>query len=170
MITDPSILFCDEPTSGLDSFMAVSIADLMQDLAKNGKTIICTIHQPSSEIFEKFDKLCLMVEGRVAFFGETYKAKDFFLNVGLPVPPDYNPADFYIKNLAIQPNNIEKSKKVIERICNSYDNSEEKRKKLETIKILDNINTNDTKTNGKIKKESKYYELNIKADICSVKS
>ena len=57
LITRPSLLLCDEPTSGLDSFMAMSIVETMKNLAKNGKTIICTIHQPSSELFEMFDKI-----------------------------------------------------------------------------------------------------------------
>ena len=78
LITNPSLLFCDEPTSGLDSFMAMSIVDCMQKLAQQGKTIICTIHQPSSEVFSKFDRLCLMAEGRMAFMGQTREALDFF--------------------------------------------------------------------------------------------
>jgi ABC-type multidrug transport system ATPase subunit len=78
IITDPGILFCDEPTSGLDSFMAVSIVDTMRNLANKGKTIICTIHQPSSEIFEKFDNLYLMAEGRVAYAGQLPQAINFF--------------------------------------------------------------------------------------------
>ncbi len=78
VITNPGLLFCDEPTSGLDSFMAVSIVDCMKKLAQQGKTIICTIHQPSSEIFEMFDRLCLLAEGRLAYIGELPKAYDFF--------------------------------------------------------------------------------------------
>ena len=60
MINDPNLLFCDEPTSGLDSFMAMSIVDALRKLADKGKTVICTIHQPSSEIYQKFDRLCLL--------------------------------------------------------------------------------------------------------------
>ena len=78
VITNPSILFCDEPTSGLDSFMAMSIVDSMRNLAKKGKTIICTIHQPSSEVFEMFDRLYLMAEGRSAFCGDLSDAFKFF--------------------------------------------------------------------------------------------
>ena len=78
MITDPNLLFCDEPTSGLDSFMAGSIVETMKILASRGKTIVCTIHQPSSEIFEKFDKLCLLAEGRLAFIGDLKEAASFF--------------------------------------------------------------------------------------------
>ena len=71
-------MFCDEPTSGLDYFMAVSIMETMKGLAQSGKTIICTIHQPSSEIYELFDKLCLLAEGRLAFIGDLYKVNAFF--------------------------------------------------------------------------------------------
>jgi ABC-type multidrug transport system ATPase subunit len=58
--------------------MAMSIVECMKKLAEKGKTIICTIHQPSSEIFSKFDRLCLLAEGRLAFIGETLEANKFF--------------------------------------------------------------------------------------------
>ncbi len=72
------MLFCDEPTSGLDSFMAVAIVENMKELAKRGKTIICTIHQPSSEIYELFDQLCLLAEGRLAYIGNLRNVNEFF--------------------------------------------------------------------------------------------
>ena len=78
LITNPNLLFCDEPTSGLDSFMAMSLVESMRALADQGKTIICTIHQPSSEIFEKFDRLCLLAEGRLAYIGSLTEAKEYF--------------------------------------------------------------------------------------------
>ena len=78
LITNPSLLFCDEPTSGLDSYMAMSLVDCMAKLAKDGKTIICTIHQPSSEVFAMFDQLCLVAEGRLAYLGPTVDAANFF--------------------------------------------------------------------------------------------
>ena len=56
ILTDPPLLFCDEPTSGLDSYMAKSIVYYLKKMAQNGKTIVCTIHQPSSETFAIFDK------------------------------------------------------------------------------------------------------------------
>lgn len=71
-------MFCDEPTSGLDSFMALSIVESMRKLATQGKTIICTIHQPSSEVFDKFDRLVLMAEGRLAYIGDLKEAAGFF--------------------------------------------------------------------------------------------
>ena len=101
IITNPALLFCDEPTSGLDSFMAMSIVESMRDLAKMGKTIICTIHQPSSEIFNSFDGLYLMAEGRLAYSGSLNSAIEFFATQGHQCPPKYNPADFYINKVMI---------------------------------------------------------------------
>ena len=56
ILTDPALLFCDEPTSGLDSYMALSVVQTLKTLASQGKTILCTIHQPSSDIFAQFDE------------------------------------------------------------------------------------------------------------------
>ena len=78
IITNPGLLFCDEPTSGLDSYMALSVVESMKTLANEGKTIVCTIHQPSSEIFDKFDALCLLAEGRLAYFGNLKEALEYF--------------------------------------------------------------------------------------------
>lgn len=50
----------------------------MKALAAQGKTIVCTIHQPSSEVFEKFDTLCLLAEGRLAYIGDLLEAEKYF--------------------------------------------------------------------------------------------
>ena len=80
VLTDPSLMFCDEPTSGLDSFMALNVVQVLKNLARVGKTVICTIHQPSSELYSMFDKMLLMAEGRVAFSGTPEEADDFFIS------------------------------------------------------------------------------------------
>lgn len=77
-LTDPPMLLCDEPTSGLDSFIAMNVVQVLKNLAAKGKTVILTIHQPSSELFALFDKLIFMAEGRTAFFGTPDEAKSFF--------------------------------------------------------------------------------------------
>uniref|UniRef100_A0A8R1XXH4 ABC transporter domain-containing protein n=1 Tax=Onchocerca volvulus TaxID=6282 RepID=A0A8R1XXH4_ONCVO len=101
ILTDPLILFCDEPTSGLDSFMAVQVVNCLKDVAKKGKTIITTIHQPSSQVFNMFDNVCFMSMGRVAYFGPVSEACKFFGNIGFACPETYNPADHIIKTLSI---------------------------------------------------------------------
>ena len=55
LITDPSLIFLDEPTTGLDSFTATSVMETLRDLASSGRTIIQTIHQPNSDMFEMMD-------------------------------------------------------------------------------------------------------------------
>lgn len=60
LITDPNLIFLDEPTTGLDSFTATSVMEILRDLARSGRTIVSTIHQPNSDIFEMFDRLMLL--------------------------------------------------------------------------------------------------------------
>lgn len=64
------LLFLDEPTSGLDSNTAWSICTLLRKLADNGQAILCTIHQPSGALFEMFDRLLFLQDGRSIYFGE----------------------------------------------------------------------------------------------------
>lgn len=64
IITSPSLLFLDEPTSGLDSYSAYNCVQLLKDIAKQDQTtVLCTIHQPSSEIFYLFDIVIYLKEG-----------------------------------------------------------------------------------------------------------
>jgi ATP-binding cassette, subfamily G (WHITE), eye pigment precursor transporter len=142
ILTNPMILFCDEPTSGLDSFMAMSIVDSLNNLANKGKTIICTIHQPSSEIYEKFDNLCLMAEGRLAYIGSLTSASSFFSNIGHPVPNNYNPSDFYINTLAIAPNNKQFCLERVNKICDNFEQSSERQLLSNEIEKNNQIDTN----------------------------
>ena len=63
--------------------MALSVVESMKNLAKQGKTIICTIHQPSSDVFEMFDQLCLLAEGKLAYLGDLDRTYDFFSRYSL---------------------------------------------------------------------------------------
>jgi ABC-type multidrug transport system ATPase subunit len=76
--------------------MAMTMVDCMKKLCqKHNKTIICTIHQPSSEVFEKFDTLCLLAEGKLAYLGPVPDASKHFAAMGFPVPVQFNPSDHY---------------------------------------------------------------------------
>ncbi|XP_002133968.2 protein white isoform X2 [Drosophila persimilis] len=119
-LTDPPLLICDEPTSGLDSFTAHSVVQVLKKLSQKGKTVILTIHQPSSELFELFDKILLMAEGRVAFLGTPSEAVDFFSYVGAQCPTNYNPADFYVQVLAVVPGREAESRERIAKICDNF--------------------------------------------------
>lgn len=79
MLTDPPLLFCDEPTTGLDSYNAGVVIEKLRQLAVQGKTVICTIHQPASGIFDMFHNVILLVAGgRLAYQGEAGAALTFF--------------------------------------------------------------------------------------------
>jgi ATP-binding cassette subfamily G (WHITE) protein 2 len=78
----------DEPTSGLDSLTSYIIVRYLKRLAqKENKTIFMTIHQPNSEIFELFDQLTLMVEGKLIYQGPRTQATHYFAsNFNLSCP------------------------------------------------------------------------------------
>jgi ATP-binding cassette subfamily G (WHITE) protein 2 (PDR) len=68
----PLLLFVDEPTSGLDSQTSWAILDLLDKLSKAGQSILCTIHQPSAILFQRFDRLLLLAEGgKTVYFGKS---------------------------------------------------------------------------------------------------
>jgi ATP-binding cassette subfamily G (WHITE) protein 2 len=69
LIANPRVLFLDEPTSGLDSFTANEVMSTVRSLAAGGITICCTIHSPTAYAFGLFDRLLLLLGGRVAYFG-----------------------------------------------------------------------------------------------------
>uniref|UniRef100_A0A0E0F6P0 ABC transporter domain-containing protein n=1 Tax=Oryza meridionalis TaxID=40149 RepID=A0A0E0F6P0_9ORYZ len=63
LVSNPSIVFMDEPTSGLDARAAAIAMRAVKNVAETGRTVVCTIHQPSIEIFEAFDELMLIKRG-----------------------------------------------------------------------------------------------------------
>lgn len=93
----PSVIFLDEPTSGLDARSAKIIMDGVRKVADSGRTIICTIHQPSAEVFFLFDRLLLLQRGgQTAFYGDLgdncRNLIDYFENIPgvAPLPEGYN--------------------------------------------------------------------------------
>ncbi|XP_045473258.1 protein white-like [Harmonia axyridis] len=123
LLTDPPLLFCDEPTTGLDSFMALSVLHKLKRLAHTGRTVIASLHQPSSEMFTMFDKIYLMTEGRVAFSGTPEEAKLFFTKLKLPCPPKFNPVDHYVQMVSIIPGKERLCETSVNRICDAFENS-----------------------------------------------
>ncbi|PKC56256.1 hypothetical protein RhiirA1_501347, partial [Rhizophagus irregularis] len=100
LLTDPSVILLDEPTSGLDSSLALEITKILKEFAvKQKKTIIMVVHQPSSEVFELFDKLMVMADGHMVYFGERAGAVDYLTDQGYKCPPNFNPANYALELL-----------------------------------------------------------------------
>eukprot|EP00884_Botryococcus_braunii_P007530 jgi/Botrbrau1/16779/Bobra.150_2s0014.1 len=70
LITNPRVLFLDEPTSGLDSCTALEVMSMVRDLAYTGITVVASVHSPTPACFCLFDRLLLLVRGRVAYLGK----------------------------------------------------------------------------------------------------
>ncbi|XP_027358616.1 ABC transporter G family member 11 [Abrus precatorius] len=93
----PRLLFLDEPTSGLDSASAFFVTQTLRALARDGRTVIASIHQPSSEVFELFDQLYLLSGGKTVYFGQASEAYEFFAQAGFPCPALRNPSDHFLR-------------------------------------------------------------------------
>jgi len=123
LLTDPPIMFLDEPTSGLDSFTSEAVMSKIRDNAReHNRTIIASIHQPRSSVFKLFDKLMLLSQGQVVFFGDRKNALQYFKDNGHVCPPDENPADFYLDTCTVDTRNdtlkVESSKRVDALVAN----------------------------------------------------
>ncbi|XP_075152182.1 ATP-binding cassette sub-family G member 1 [Haematobia irritans] len=97
LIDNPAVLFLDEPTTGLDSSSSFDTIKLLQTLASQGRTIVCTIHQPSSNIYNLFNQIYVMSKGYCTYQGTPDRTVDYFKSVGLECPPYHNPADFLLE-------------------------------------------------------------------------
>lgn len=96
MLINPSLLILDEPTSGLDSTAAHRLVSTLGNLAQKGKTIITSMHQPSSRVFQMFNSVLVLSEGRSLYFGKGSEAMAYFQSVGFSPSFPMNPADFLL--------------------------------------------------------------------------
>lgn len=110
MVAKPQLLlFLDEPTSGLDSQTSWNILDLLEKLANHGQAILCTIHQPSAMLFERFDRLLFLAKGgKTVYFDEvgknSHKLIDYFERHGGPkYQTGENPAEYILHAIGAAP-------------------------------------------------------------------
>ncbi|XP_007019995.2 PREDICTED: ABC transporter G family member 25 isoform X2 [Theobroma cacao] len=96
MLINPSLLILDEPTSGLDSTAAHRLVSTLGSLAQKGKTIVTSMHQPSSRVYQMFDSVLVLSEGKSLYFGKGSEAMAYFESVGFSPSFPMNPADFLL--------------------------------------------------------------------------
>lgn len=96
LIGNPDILVLDEPTTGLDSVSAYHVMDLLKKMADQNKTVVCSIHQPSSQIWSMIDQVILISGSFICFNGSTAEAKHFFESIGKVSPEFFNPSDYFL--------------------------------------------------------------------------
>ncbi|KAL9108387.1 MAG: hypothetical protein Q9227_006847 [Pyrenula ochraceoflavens] len=102
ILTDPKILLLDEPTSGLDAFTAMSIMDVLQKMASEGRTIILTVHQARSDLFSRFGNVLLLARGGYPVYsGKAERMLSYFQNLGHECPQATNPADFALDIVSV---------------------------------------------------------------------
>jgi len=102
LLTDPAIIMLDEPTSGLDSTSAVALMKILETLAHSeGKTILTSIHQPSSAVFASFNKLMLLAAGNVVYYGTPQASLAYAARLNFACPSGYNAADHWMDLLVV---------------------------------------------------------------------
>jgi len=152
MITNPSIIFLDEPTSGLDTYTAYSLIESLKNLALTGRTVICTIHQPSSDIFRLFDDMILLNHGKIVYEGPVDNIVQYFDSLGYKCPQYTNPSDFIFMNI-LNPvylinNNDENNNIIVDQSDEQNNNNRSSVKPRLTIQEKDDLILDSYKTSG----------------------
>uniref|UniRef100_A0AAV1V7V9 ABC transporter domain-containing protein n=1 Tax=Peronospora matthiolae TaxID=2874970 RepID=A0AAV1V7V9_9STRA len=96
LLSNPSILILDEPTSGLDSSATHNVMKLILQLCSEGKTVLCTIHQPSSLVYDMFTNVVVLSAGETVYCGPRPQMIPHFAAAGYDCPQYMNPAEYFI--------------------------------------------------------------------------
>ncbi|GLE07867.1 hypothetical protein PINS_up018609 [Pythium insidiosum] len=97
LLSNPSVLLLDEPTSGLDSAATFNVIQCIERLCREGRAVVCTIHQPSSLVFEMFTNVAVLSAGQTVYFGPAKQSIEHFAAAGHACPMYANPAEFFIE-------------------------------------------------------------------------
>uniref|UniRef100_A0A453DQP5 ABC transporter domain-containing protein n=1 Tax=Aegilops tauschii subsp. strangulata TaxID=200361 RepID=A0A453DQP5_AEGTS len=126
LIASPSVIFADEPTTGLDAFQAEKVMETLRQLAEDGHTVICSIHQPRGSVYSKFDDIVLLSEGEVVYMGPAKEEPlKYFASLGYQCPDHENPAEFLADLISTDyssAESVQSSQKRIENLIDEFTN------------------------------------------------
>lgn len=126
LIASPSVIFADEPTTGLDAFQAEKVMETLRQLAEDGHTVICSIHQPRGSVYGKFDDIVLLSEGEVVYMGPAKEEPlTYFASLGYRCPDHENPAEFLADLISTDyssAESVQSSQKRIENLIDEFTN------------------------------------------------
>uniref|UniRef100_A0ACD5TRZ8 Uncharacterized protein n=1 Tax=Avena sativa TaxID=4498 RepID=A0ACD5TRZ8_AVESA len=126
LIASPSVIFADEPTTGLDAFQAEKVMETLRQLAEDGHTVICSIHQPRGSVYSKFDDIVLLSEGEVVYMGPAKEEPlTYFASLGYQCPDHENPAEFLADLISTDyssAESVQSSQKRIENLVDEFAN------------------------------------------------
>jgi ABC-type multidrug transport system ATPase subunit len=122
--------------------MLSKIVQLLVDQSRKGKTIVATIHQPSSSTFKLFDKLLLLMDGHTIYQGNAKDAADYFHTLNFTAPKYSNPADYFLKEFYVPFKRTDKDNDKIDTLVKGYND------KL----LLSIMNENETVNNEELSK------------------
>ncbi|XP_011686839.1 PREDICTED: ATP-binding cassette sub-family G member 4-like isoform X2 [Wasmannia auropunctata] len=152
MIAKPSVFFLDEPTSGLDSAASNQLVNLLHNMAQTNCTVVCAIHQPSSQMISLFDDIMVLDRGRCMYCGPKSEILNTYSIAGFTCPSFYNIAEFVLEVITEQRdgdlenlykiccNEYEKFKSLNEHNKNELDSSTDFTQKYETDNRATSIN------------------------------
>ncbi|TLS27661.1 hypothetical protein PpBr36_04818 [Pyricularia pennisetigena] len=137
ILTDPRVLLLDEPTSGLDAFTTLSLMELFAGLASEGRTLILTIHQARSDLFQQFGNVLLLARGgSPVYSGPAAQMVEYFARHGYRCPVNNNPADYALDLITIDLQHAEReaaSREKVQRLVEGWKTfaEEQTRRRLE---------------------------------------
>ncbi|KAL3266635.1 hypothetical protein HHI36_010798 [Cryptolaemus montrouzieri] len=106
LVNNPPVIFLDEPTTGLDNYAIKQCMDLLYDISKEGRTVVCTIHQPPTSLFQKFDQVFILAKGLCVYSGSPSELVPFLSNAQMFCPKSHTPVDYLIDIVQQNPETI----------------------------------------------------------------
>lgn len=125
LIASPQFIFIDEPLFLLDCVSALLMMVMLKKLASTGCTVIFTMYESSTEVFGLFDRICLLANGKMLFFGETLSCLQHFANAGYPCPVMQSPSDHFLRAINTD----------FDRIISMCKNWQDEHKEFSTVKM-----------------------------------